>query len=181
MISNLGIRSNLIESLQSPSETKRNTDAPLARISAHDLHELCEIYRNWSPYFDKRIIDMGIDGLPTWEQKEQWKSYLFYGEKTVSMDREHRNVRPWVDMAEALLLDWIATPSNIESEIGIEILCLFEILKGRLKLDPGIFAPESLKRLQQIAADVERFLEDQCKMSKEEQRDRVHQILELAD
>jgi len=179
MISNLGIRSNLIESLESPSEIKRNMDAPLARISAHDLYELCEIYRNWSPYFDKRIIDMGIDGLPTWEQKEQWKSYLFYGDKTVSMDRE-RYVQPWVDMADALLLDWIATPSNLESETGIEVLCLFEILKERLKSDPGIFAPESLKRLQQIAASIEGFLEDQCKISKEEQRDRVHQILGLA-
>ncbi len=183
MISNLTIRSNLIEGLTRPSgvqERSQRMNAPLARISAQDLEELDQLSAYPSHFFDTRNLQRGIDGLPTSEQREQWVSYLFYGDKTVSMKEEERLCKPWVEMAEGVLATWDEMESHIDVELSMEYLCIFEAVKHCLSDRTDLASIELIRQIDTVSALICRFLEGRG-IHKNVQHDRVYRILGLSD
>jgi len=96
----------------------------LARLSARDLHELSELNPFWPNYFDKRNIELRPHGLPTDEQCQQWESYLFYGDKTISLTLEDRGAECWLSAARDLCSNWPEFKAHLNLEIGLECLCV---------------------------------------------------------
>lgn len=134
MISNLSLRSNMIEDI-SPSPVPRDAMphvAPLARISARDLNELCELRPGWVKYFDKRNLDSAFpaDGLPTQEQREQWVRYFFHGDETVSTKDGQRLSLSWTEMANTLLDRWTEIEPRLNEELAVECMCVLEAAKN---------------------------------------------------
>jgi len=181
MISNLTIRSNLIESLRSPAEEsdKAQMDAPLARISAMDLNELCGLYIYRTNYLDQRNIERKVDGLPTSEQQKQWASYLFYGDMAVSMKKENRSSAPWIELSRIVISQWDIIEPVINEELAIECLCIIRMAKKLYKKNSITIASMSLKRLESISAIIERSLTN--REINQRVHDRIDDILAFID
>jgi hypothetical protein len=183
MISNLTIRSNLIEGLTRPSEVQdrdQRMNAPLARISARDLDELGKLSPYPTYYFDTRNLERGTDGLPTPEQKVQWISYFFHGDETISMQEGQRCLRPWLETAATLRERWDVIESHLDEEMAIECLCVFESVKQCLAdtADPAV--TELFNWINAVSGGISEFLEIRG-IHQSEQQSRVRRILGLSD
>lgn len=117
MLSNLLIKSNIIESCSNRS---------LSKLSAIDLYSVGERTRRY--FFDERIRHSGKESLPTSKQNQEWDARLSWGDRTISLGDEGRNT--WVNkMTYQVKENWQEIRQDMNIEIGIELLWI--IMKSR--------------------------------------------------
>jgi hypothetical protein len=188
MLSNLTVRSNVIENRHTPQDCKIGGEmgvSPLVRISARDLHELSTLHPiGLGNVFDKETLKTKSSGLPTSEQLSQWESYLFYGDKTVSLAGEGRLSQCWCETVERLLLTWEAIRPQLDLEKALECLCIFVSLKTNVHVKATIhnkFSSEKLELLAEIRKIVESILEEEKRIGISQAYQRASEILGLRD
>ncbi len=156
MLTNLTVRSNLIENCRTP-ECCRSLGlpgpAPLARLSAMDLHELSLLNPMWPKYLDVNVMERCPHGLPTFEQREQWRNHLFYGDSTITLSRE-REQHSWLTAARELCLKWPEIRQQLTLEVALECCCILTALK-----DLEIVHPEK-EELENIKSELTIILND---------------------
>jgi hypothetical protein len=188
MLSNLTVRSNVIENRRTPQDYRIRGElvvSPLARISARDLHELSTLNPiGLGNVFDKETLKTRPYGLPTSEQLTQYKSYLFYGDKTVSLVDEGRLIKCWCAAAEHLLRTWEEIKYHLDIEKTVECLCIFIAIEINLQVKEALnngLSPEELELLFEIKKAVETMLEEEKDWETFQVYQRASEILGLRD
>ncbi len=188
MLSNLTVRSNVIENRRTPQDYKIGGKlgvSPLARIAARDLHELSTLNPiGLGNVFDKETLKTKSFGLPTSEQLSQWESYLFYRDKTVSLVDGGRLCRCWCAAAEHLLGAWEAIRARLDLEKVLECLCIFVTLKESPNVKAALqsmLSSDRLELLAEIRKTVENILEEENHIGISQAYQRASEILGLRD
>lgn len=115
MLSNLHIKSNLIESFG---------DEVLIRLSAMDLSSISMTNPLMGNFFDQRSRYMGISKVPTHEQNAQWTARLFWGDRTVSLRDDERSLVSVQALATEVIPEWAIARSRLDLETAKEWLWL---------------------------------------------------------
>jgi hypothetical protein len=188
MLSNLSVRSNLIENCLTPADyinRKKMGTPPLTRITARDLHELsCLNPIGLSNIFDKETLKSKSSGLPTTEQLRQWEKYLFYGDKTVSLAQQQRLIQCWYTAAEYLIMNWDQIREKLDLEISLESLCIILATRKYLTVESLLksnLSPSELGLWEKIPTMIEKFLRDEKGIEVSEAYNRAQQVLGLTD
>jgi len=185
MLSNLSVRSNIIESRRTPECCKISGIpgvAPLARISARDLNELSELNPMGDRYLDTRIMNSRPHGLPTPEQCQQWESYLFYGDKTISLSVENRLGNYWLIAAGDLCSLWPKIKAQLNHEVAMECLCVLIAFDEHPQVKELTEKPKNIEQreLNNIKEEILKFFHD-IHLDTETAYQRAHQILGLIE
>ena len=121
LLANLVIRSNLLSA---------NYQAELGRVSVFELRDI------------RDRTGLGIDLNPscpnkvTPRQQEQWRDHLFWGDRSVSLDDEHRR-HSWMEaLADQVFNRIEAFEERPDEEEGFELLYVTEQLR-RASIRPG--------------------------------------------
>lgn len=115
MLSNLRIKSNLIESF---------SEEVFVRLSAMDLYSIYKTNPFMGNFFDQRSRYMGMSKVPTPEQNVQWTARLFWGDQKVSLQDEARLSTSVQDLATEVLTEWVTARSRLDLETAKEWLWL---------------------------------------------------------
>lgn len=114
VLSNLGVKSNIVESLR---------EDVLERLSAIELYSVCNRRPQFPNYLDERVRRKNY-GLPTARQNQAWTQRLFWGSKEVSLGDEDRWKRWLEDTIGQVLERWERRKTNLTSEYAFELLWL---------------------------------------------------------
>jgi len=137
MLSNLVVKSNLIEELSNEC---------LARISALELRSIDDRLPVRRNFFDERTRHNSSYILPTQKQNKEWDARLFWGDKRVSMEDEERRIC-WLDeLAAKIFPDW----ENCRQKLSLEEALEWEWLCLQLEKNKSQWYPVARRILTEI-------------------------------